>query len=215
MAQDSERKALFDHWSDRYQESVESDDRFPFWGYQKVLRRTVQKGRFSTGQTVLDLGTGTGNLIGLLPVPKNQVWGVDFSPAMLQKAQFAFPDAHFHPLDLLSDDWSCLEGLRFDRIVSAYVFHEFTDQEKIGICCRLASDFLTPTGLIVIADISFLNQALFLQYHQKLKDLWDPDEYYWCAAEMAAALIDAGFMVDYQQVSPCAGIYSLQIPAEN
>ena len=51
----------FDEWAETYDGSV-SINQFPFYGYQQVLAKTVALAEALPGMSVLDLGTGTGNL---------------------------------------------------------------------------------------------------------------------------------------------------------
>jgi putative AdoMet-dependent methyltransferase len=51
----------FDDWAESYDTSV-SNDRFPFTGYQDVMTQMVTLAQVRPGMSVLDLGTGTGNL---------------------------------------------------------------------------------------------------------------------------------------------------------
>ena len=51
----------FDEWAVAYDTSV-SNEQFPFNGYQRVLRQVVALAEARPGMSVLDLGTGTGNL---------------------------------------------------------------------------------------------------------------------------------------------------------
>ena len=117
----------FDDWAETYDDSV-SVDQFPFYGYKEVLGKTVELAKACPGISVLDLGTGTGNLALLFARLSCTLWCTDFSEPMLAKALQKLPQAHFC-LHNLHDEWPAGFPDRFDRIVSAYVFHHFEPDE--------------------------------------------------------------------------------------
>jgi len=73
-----DRVQLFDAWADDYDSAVLSADHpFPFAGYQAVLDEIVNQSQVQPAMTVLDLGTGTGNLAAQFLAQGCQVWGMD------------------------------------------------------------------------------------------------------------------------------------------
>ncbi len=143
----------FDDWADTYDASVTIDG-FPFYGYQEVLEKTVALADARPGMTLLDLGTGTGNLALHFGRLGCELWCTDFSEPMLAKARQKLPLAQFCLQDL-RNAWPAELLLRFDRIVSAYVFHHFELEEKIRIVRDLLQEHLISGGRLVIADIAF------------------------------------------------------------
>jgi putative AdoMet-dependent methyltransferase len=195
----------FDKWSETYDLSV-NNDLFPFTGYKILLEKMTRLASIKPGLRVLDLGTGTGNLASPFASSGCDVWCTDFSTSMLKKAQQKMPDAHF-VLNDLRGEWP-LELIRpFDRIVSAYVFHHFDQDQKNSILRNLRT-ILAPEGRIIIGDISFPSKDILETSKFKEGDKWE-DEFYWLAAEAVPALETLGFKVDYDQVSSCGGIYVL------
>jgi predicted TPR repeat methyltransferase len=209
MAEYSDRQALFDRWAATYSEAVR-DEQFPFIGYEQTLAALIEFGDFRSEHSVLDLGVGTGNLLLKLDIAQDQLWGVDFSAAMLEKAADALPGTHLVQVDLLAPDWPQAICRPFERIISGYTFHEFTDDDKVVILSRLAANHLADAGVISIADISFRNQADFDAGHQRFADSWDEEEYYWCAEVMLPRMAALGLDVQYIQTSECAGIYRIR-----
>ena len=67
---------------------------------------------------------------------------------------------------------------------------------------------MAPGAQMVIADISFPNRGAMEAMKQAAGDNWD-EEFYWIADEAVPALNEAGFTVQYHQVSSCAGVYLL------
>ena len=91
MSQTNKRQNLFDRWASTYDEDLEGKEAFPFFGYDAVLQSMLTAAELQPGHRVLDVGVGTGNLARRLPIPVDQIWGLDFSAAMLEKARLALP----------------------------------------------------------------------------------------------------------------------------
>ncbi len=100
---------------------------------------------------------------------------------MLEKARLKLPQAHFRLHDLRTDLPAELNR-RFDRIVSAYVFHHFELEEKVRIVESLIRQNLAPQGRLVIADIAFPDRKALEELKKQLGDQWE-EEYYWIAEE--------------------------------
>jgi putative AdoMet-dependent methyltransferase len=197
----------FDAWADSYDVSTREDTIFPFDGYERVLATVIRQCAVRPGLSVLDLGSGTGNLAILFDQLGCDLWCTDFSTAMLEKARAKLPNAHFALHDLRAD-WPAEFDRRFDRIVSAYVFHHFELEKKVSLCKALATQRLVPNGKLVIADLSFSTQIALEDFKQKIDD-WE-DEFYWLADQSLAALRKIGLAVTYSQISSCAGVYTVQ-----
>ena len=198
----------FDEWSETYDGSV-SINQFPFYGYQQVLAKTVALAEALPGMSVLDLGTGTGNLAVIFARLGCELWCTDFSAPMLAQARQKLPNAHILLHDLRADlpaEWK----RPFDRIVSAYVFHHFELDEKVRIL-RYLLPRLAPGGCMVIGDIAFQDQAAQDKVKAEAGEAWE-DEFYWLVDQSRQALKKAGLRVSYHQISSCAGIFVLSIP---
>ena len=90
----------FDSWAESYDGDTITQSRFPFAGYDEVLDTIVKLAVPEPGMSVLDLGTGTGNLAARFAARGCELWCTDFSEAMLVKAREKLPGAHFVPHDL-------------------------------------------------------------------------------------------------------------------
>jgi putative AdoMet-dependent methyltransferase len=162
--------------------------------------------------SVLDLGTGTGNLAMRFFDLGCNLWCTDFSAPMLEKARQKIPMAHFILLDL-REDWPSELNRSFDRIVSAYVFHHFDLDEKVRILGNLLPH-LASGGRLIIGDIAFPNLTAMEHVKARAGDGWE-EEFYWLADESLSSLSKAGIHAEYTQVSPCAGVFVLLVPQRN
>ena len=200
---------LFDRWASHYDRSVRSSPKtFPFAGYAQVLDEIVSRTAVSPSMRILDLGTGTGNLAKRFIELGCDVWGLDYSEAMLVQAKAKCPQATFIRADL-HGDWQTFFDHRFDHIVSAYAFHHFDLSTKVQLIER-GMRLLEDRGRIVIGDISFETAASREQAHKQWVNLWDDTEHYWAGDETIAALEKTGFHTTYTQVSPCAGVFLVE-----
>ncbi len=197
----------FDSWAEHYDQSTLESTIFPFNGYEKVLQTVLGRAESRPGHAVLDLGTGTGKLALLFDKIGCELWCSDFSPLMLEKARAKLPHAHFALHDL-RQAWPSEFERSFDVIVSAYVFHHFELAQKVSICRDLVENRLVPGGKLVIADLSFPDRIAMKTFAASIGDLWD-EEFYWLADESLPALRQAGLRAEYEQVSVCAGVYTL------
>jgi len=155
---------------------------------------------------ILDLGIGTGNLAQRFLAQECEVWGADFSFEMLTQTHRKFPQIHLVKSNLL-ESLPVELHLPFDRVVSAYVFHEFDLPDKINLLQRIVKNHLAPNGRIIIADVAFPTTAARQEATQRWADAWDEDEFYWAADEAIAAGEQAGLHMVYQQMSSCGGVF--------
>ena len=211
----ADRVRLFDTWAQRYDASLASTDGdFPFDGYERILDAVVALADVKPGMRILDLGIGTGNLAQRFVQQDCAVWGVDFSTEMLAKARVKLPQVHLVQANLLVE-WPIDIQPPFDRIVAAYVLHEFTLENKIAVL-RRAVPYLVPNSIIVIADIAFPTIAIREATIQRIYgNTWDDDEWYWAADEAIAACENVGLHTTYRQMSPYGGIFIFRTPEKN
>ncbi|MBD3349512.1 MAG: methyltransferase domain-containing protein [Candidatus Eisenbacteria bacterium] len=215
------RVDLFDEWAETYDESVSGYEGFPFEGYDEVLGEIARAADPRAGMLVLDLGIGTGRLAARFLEAGCSVWGLDFSVKMLAKAHERLPQVELIKADVLGD-WPIDRDKRFDRVVSGYVLHEFDLDSKVRLISRLVNQHLSPSGRMVVGDISFETAAereaakkrwsgSWDEARQKWQgSLWDEDEHYWAADEAKRALSGLSLRVEYRQVSFCGGVYVIQ-----
>jgi putative AdoMet-dependent methyltransferase len=203
------RTQLFDRWAEHYEPSIRDKDSFPFDGYARVLDEIVHIAGPQSGMKMLDLGIGTGNLAARFAATDCEIWGIDFSAGMLAKAREQLPEAVLLQADLLGD-WPEQLNRRFDRIVSAYVLHEFDLATKVTLLQKLTHSYLALSGLIIIGDIAFPTSEVLDRAQRAWADSWDEDEFYWVADEATNAFKRAGLQMTYRQISSCGGVFVVE-----
>ena len=196
------RQQLFDTWAKTYDSSVQEESEFPFDGYQDVLNKVVELASLKQGDTLLDLGVGTGNLSAKFIELGCRVTGIDYSSQMLAQARKKFPKTFFAQADLTKP--LGFKGT-FDCLVSAYVFHEFDLKSKLDIIER-SFKYLKEEARLIIADIAFASRHDRALAYELLKHLWDETEHYWAADETREVLSE-DITMTYEQVSSCAGVF--------
>ena len=206
----SERERLFNTWAKDYDASVRScDNSFPFDGYDQILDEVVRLTAANPSMRILDLGIGTGNLAARFVDMGCPTWSVDFSAEMLASTHSKLPEVHLVQTDLLGE-WSTAIQPPFDRVVSAYVLHEFDLEMKVKLLQRIVSRYLSPDGRILIADIAFPTTAARKTASERWADDWDHSECYWAADEAIAACERAGLLATYRQISSCGGVFTFK-----
>lgn len=143
---------IFDEWVDSYDDSVSGKDpeyRDVFDKYEDILTAVAER---SFG-TVLEFGTGTGNLTAKLINAGYKVIGIEPNAAMRKVTRERFPQLSLTDGDLLSFETT----EHIDTIVSTYVFHHLTDEDK-GKAVHKYASLLSKGGKVVFADTVFITE---------------------------------------------------------
>jgi ubiquinone/menaquinone biosynthesis C-methylase UbiE len=103
-----------------------------------------------TGQSLLEVGCGTGKTTAWLAtrVAPGRVTGIDFAPAMIERARTKDIDADFACLDVCSDR---LSRGQYDVILCLHSFPHFRDQ---AAALRNFAQALTPTGRLLVMHLA-------------------------------------------------------------
>jgi trans-aconitate methyltransferase len=98
------------------------------------------------GETILDLGCGTGHLAHEIAQSGARVIGIDSAASMIEAAQAAYPDVTFHVMD--ARDFSF--PFSFDAIFSNAVLHWIPEAEhvveRIAVALRPGGRFVVELG---------------------------------------------------------------------
>ena len=157
-----------------------------------------------------DAGIGTGHLTAKLPRDGVELWGVDFFAALLVRCRARLPWAKLVQADLAQPLLEEL-GSGFDRIVSAYVLHEFDLPARQPCSRRWRDGSRWAASSSVIGEVSFATAAEREAARARWADAWDGDDHYSAADEAARALASLGWVVEDEQVSVCAGVYTIRL----
>ena len=201
----------FDEWAERYDQKIADEaGQFPFDGYYDVLAMVQRLAGVGEGSYVLDVGIGTGLLsVGLYEAGCN-VCGIDFAPKMIATARAKMPEAEFDVVDIAHDRFGKFNEGRFDAIIAGYFLHHLNDDQKVELIEVALANNLTAGGKIVIGDIGYATRAEFDAAHQRHRERWDEEEFYFCGEEMVPRLARRGIVASWGQVSSCAGVLLVQ-----
>lgn len=134
------------------------------WRVQ-ICERLLDYSQVRTGQSVLDVGTGTGWLAissSLIVGDQGQVVGVDISPGMLEKAHRKIKDSGFDNITFQLADAETLDypSHHFDAILCAHTFPWITNKAST---LRLWYQLLKPGGRITVhtpADTAYVGAVI-------------------------------------------------------
>lgn len=101
------------------------------------------------GQSVLEIGCGTGSLAALMVERGAEVTGIDVSENMLAVARENAPRAKL--LHMTATEIDRLPPGAFDAIVSTLVFSELSEDE-LDFVLRATGKLLKPGGKLIVAD---------------------------------------------------------------
>lgn len=201
----------FDLWSSDYDNCVKQDDegnRYPFAGYNFILRMIYDEVQKKPGSSVLDIGFGTGVLTSKLYEEGHTIDGIDFSEKMLACAQQKMPDANLVLWDFGKGLPPSFADKKFDFIVTTYALHHLTNDGKRRLIDEMLNH-LSEEGEILIGDIAFETKAALEACRKSCGDGFDRDEIYMTMDEMLP-LLQKEYSAAYRQVSACAGILKIR-----
>lgn len=120
-----ELQAYHKHIADTYDERSGNHDNSEW--HRKTALRLVEELPPRSGESILDIGTGTGTIAfhaASLVGPQGKVIGVDISKGMLNQANKKLAESNLHNLEFIFSDAEHLEfpGSSFDRMYCASVF---------------------------------------------------------------------------------------------
>jgi putative AdoMet-dependent methyltransferase len=194
---------IFDEWIHSYDASVAGEDpeyRDVFEDYDEILNAVTSK----VVGTILEFGTGTGNLTAKLIDAGHQVIGIEPNTAMRRITANRFPLIEIKDGDLVDFETG---SMSIDSIASSYVFHHLTDEEK-GIALKKYAQLLPINGKVVFADTVFITESAkqaqidkerARSFHNVADDL--EREYYTVLPVLMKLFLEAGFEVTFSQLN--------------
>ncbi|GAA3412573.1 methyltransferase domain-containing protein [Paenibacillus hodogayensis] len=146
----------FDRLADAHDRRTLEKEAGEYKDYNHILQLTVKWLSPVRGEQGLDLGTGTGNLAGMLMEQGAEMVGVDQSQEMLKQCRSKFPHMETKLGNFLAIPY--LES-RFDFIVTSFAFHHLT-REQMELAIHEMRRVLKPRGRICIADLMLPDEPL-------------------------------------------------------
>jgi len=122
--------------------------------YPHLIRKVVEKMNIQRGQSILDLGSGTGRnqcLMAKKVGPEGKILGLDISKEMLGLARRRcqpYPNVSFRE-KRIEDPLTYKE--EFEKVFISFVLHGFEDHQKIKIISN-AYQALKPGGTFCVFD---------------------------------------------------------------
>jgi putative AdoMet-dependent methyltransferase len=195
-----------DQWADEYDADVKDESHPIREGYEAALNWVIAQSQISDASSVLELGSGTGNLTGKIK-DCHKITCVDVSEKM--EALAATKTRHLKKEFIASDILEVFEQDlgRFDAIISTYSIHHLTDSEKPLLFDKIW-EALKPRGKAVFGDLmmnSLKERDSKIEYYSKkgLEDVAEAieEEFFWDLEASTQKLESIGFVVDSTQFS--------------
>lgn len=160
------------------------------WQYGEDLIELLSP---KTGESILDLGCGTGQLTQQIATTGAEVMGIDYAPSMIEQAQKNYPNLKFTVADARNFAFS----QQFDAVFSNAALHWVKEPEAAIKCIWEA---LKPGGRFVAefggkGNVQGVVEALEFCLQIK-QNLW----YFPSIAEYATLLEQQGFCVTYARL---------------
>jgi len=122
--------------------------------YPRLIKKVVDKMDIQPGQSILDLGSGTGRndiFIAQKIGPEGKILGLDISKEMLNSSRKrcqSYPNVEFREQRI---EMPLTYQEEFDRVFISFALHGFEDAKKVGIISN-AYHALKPGGVFCIFD---------------------------------------------------------------
>ena len=118
-----------------------------------IIEKTIKEVNIDESSKILDVGTGTGNLLAFLEKKnkKLDLYGIDISEKMLSVARKKVRYAHFFKLSVLDINKKFKES-SFDYIFVIDAFHHFPEQEEV---MHNFHKILKNRGALIITELDF------------------------------------------------------------
>jgi putative AdoMet-dependent methyltransferase len=205
----SEDRWGFDEWARSYDMDVIRAARAEDWifqDYERVLDKVVEYCDLDNNSytSVIDIGTGTGNLASRFLARGLHVLGIEPSVEMRKICQEKYPEIMVEEGDFLTIP---LYLPRVDLVVSAYALHHLTPVEKVEAVIE-TKRLLKPGGKVVIADLMFRNAAEERRIQQALRETGRSDildeiknEYPGLFEELTIIFTEEGFSIQGERLT--------------
>jgi ubiquinone/menaquinone biosynthesis C-methylase UbiE len=133
---------------------------------RKVKSKVIELLEINSSEKVLDFGFGTGTSLVMIAksYPQARLFGYDVDEKIMKIARKKFDNENVE-VTVFSENLEVISGNSMDKILSTWVFHHLTYDEKLESMSHLYR-MLKPGGTLVIADWgkpqNFIMSFLFL-----------------------------------------------------
>lgn len=202
-------QALFNQWASTYdQDLANSSNNGPLTGYVDSLDTASNLLPVEVGQSVLDIGIGTGAFARRLQARGAIISGIDPATNMLKKCRELNPE---YRLAIGSFTNIPYFDEQFDAIVASFAFHEVDPQHRETVCQEVARQ-LKPKGYLCLLDIMFASSSACESARHQLNPHWDDTEDYPLVADLDKYLYASGFQrIFWHQTALCHWVVLAQI----
>lgn len=143
------------------------------WSYkvtESVLRKLIDKHAGQPGDDeVLDIGSGTGFVVGVLKSKSKRVTGIDISATAVKRLSEKYQDCRFLEFDIGSGRVP-LEDNAYSFCTAASVLYHIVDDEALDTALKNIHRILKQGGIFIFSD-NFIHDAVFNVTHQKCRTL--------------------------------------------
>lgn len=126
-----------------------------YHNYDEALEQTAHWISPALGEKGLDIGTGTGNLAGILLQNGADMTAIDQSREMLRRCRTKYPEMHVKLGNFLALPFV---DQSFDFVVSSFAFHHLSPDQQL-LALQEMQRVLTPRGRIGLTDLMFVDAA--------------------------------------------------------
>lgn len=125
-------------------------------GFQRLRDRILELAQPAAGETVVDVGAGTGLLSLALAERVERVWAIDISQPMGEYLRAKATSAGLDNVEIVTASAVSLPLVdeSADLLVSNYCFHHLDDRGKVTALSEIRR-VLRPGGRVVIGDMMF------------------------------------------------------------
>jgi putative AdoMet-dependent methyltransferase len=203
--QEGEKTWNFDNWAQCYDRVVATDSQHYYAHYDAVLDTVVEMAQPASGERVLDIGTGTGNLALRCLTFDALVAGLDPSESMLRKAQEKASSDPRVVFIQVSEPFLRIPypDSAFDAVVSSYAYHHVPHRQRTESVREMVRA-LKPGGRWVLGDLVFENEdaerRALREYH------WLEEEYFARIDTLRAVFAGMGMKLKARQFTPIAWV---------
>ena len=201
---------IFTGWAKEYDQTVTGHDpeyEAVFHGYDELLTKMVAL----SGNSILEFGSGTGNLTIKFLNEGKVVFPVEPSQEMINIAKEKKELKHQFFIEGDLEDFP-LPPSAIDTIAASFDFHHLTESEKQKVIRRYY-ELLPPKGKIIIGDTMFLSDK---SYQAILNDAYETGkltlvedlerEYYPYIFDLETYFRETGFTTRFTQMNNFAWI---------